>query len=51
MLCPLFQKECEDERCAWWEKDAGLCSITILSNSLSYIAFADEWFPVIRKEE
>lgn len=48
MICPIisFQKEhigenkCEEENCAWWNKNCGKCAITTLAENSESVSEA-----------
>ena len=48
MICPImsFQKRseieiyCEEERCAWWNKNCGKCAIAILAENSESVSEA-----------
>ena len=48
MLCPVMsyhrenfaEKECEEEECAWWNKNCGKCAIATLAESSELVSEA-----------
>ena len=38
MICPLLARDCQEEKCAWWNAEYGKCAICSIDDSLACIA-------------
>ena len=37
MICPLLARDCQEEKCAWWNAEYGKCAICSIDDSLDVI--------------
>jgi hypothetical protein len=49
VFCPLLQRTCIKENCAWWNEDEKACSILVLAKSLNNIDYILEEGDVLKK--
>jgi hypothetical protein len=49
VFCPLLQRACMKENCAWYLQDEKACSILVLAKSLNNIDYILEETDVLKK--